>query len=201
MDTLCFNLKFTAKQFAKASKKAEKDEQLEKTKCKKAMEKGNMDGARIYAQNAIRKKNEALNYLRLQSRIDAVASRVDTAMKMRTVSKSMAGVVKGMDKVLQSMDVGKITQIMDQFEKQFETMDITAEVMDQAIGSTTSLTTPEDQVNSLMSQISDEHNLNVALDIGGVPVGSGGISAQQKEQGEVDELSARLAALKQPQSK
>jgi hypothetical protein len=34
-----------------------------------------MDGARIYAQNAIRQKNLALNYLRLGSRVEAVASR------------------------------------------------------------------------------------------------------------------------------
>jgi hypothetical protein len=29
-----------------------------------AIEQGNMEGARIYAQNAIRQKNQALNYLR-----------------------------------------------------------------------------------------------------------------------------------------
>lgn len=34
-------------------------------KVKKAIEKGNMEGAKIYAQNAIRKKNEQLNYLKL----------------------------------------------------------------------------------------------------------------------------------------
>ena len=31
------------------------------------MEKGNMDGAKIYAQNAIRQKNQALNYLRVKA--------------------------------------------------------------------------------------------------------------------------------------
>ena len=43
---------------------------------------GNVDGARIHAQNAIRKKSEQLNYLRLSSRLDAVASRLDTQAKM-----------------------------------------------------------------------------------------------------------------------
>lgn len=37
----------------------------------------------IYAQNAIRKKNEALNYMRLGSRLDAVVSRLDTQAKMQ----------------------------------------------------------------------------------------------------------------------
>lgn len=43
----------------------------------------NHEGAKIYAQNAIRKKAEALNYLRLASRLDAVVSRLDTQAKMQ----------------------------------------------------------------------------------------------------------------------
>ena len=33
---------------------------------KRAIEKGNIEGARIYAQNAIRKKTEQLNYLKVR---------------------------------------------------------------------------------------------------------------------------------------
>lgn len=43
----------------------------------------NHEGAKIYAQNAIRKRAEALNYLRLASRLDAVVSRLDTQAKMQ----------------------------------------------------------------------------------------------------------------------
>lgn len=44
----------------------------QKLKIKKAMEKGDAETARIYAQNAIRIKNTGNNYLRLASRLDAV---------------------------------------------------------------------------------------------------------------------------------
>ena len=44
-----------------------------------------MEGAKIHAEAAIRKKNETLNYLRLASRIDGVASQVQTAVSMKTV--------------------------------------------------------------------------------------------------------------------
>lgn len=50
-----------------------------------ALQQGNTEGAKIYASNAIRKKNESLNLLRLSSRIDAVSSRVETAVTMRQV--------------------------------------------------------------------------------------------------------------------
>lgn len=90
---------FTAKSLQRQSRKATKDETAEKAKLKKALAQGNNEGARIYASNAIRKNNESLNLLRLASRIDAVASRVETAVTMRQVTGSMASVVKGMDKV------------------------------------------------------------------------------------------------------
>ena len=44
-----------------------------------------MDGARIHAENSIRNKSQALNYLRMAARVDAVASRVQTAVTQRKV--------------------------------------------------------------------------------------------------------------------
>ncbi|CAD6907442.1 unnamed protein product, partial [Tilletia controversa] len=87
---------------------AAKDEVAEKAKLKKALAQGNTEGARIYASNAIRKKNESLNLLRLGSRIDAVSSRVETAVTMRQVTGSMTSVVKGMDRAMESMNLDRI---------------------------------------------------------------------------------------------
>ena len=75
-----------------------------------ALQQGNNDGARIYAANSIRKKNESLNLLRLASRVDAVASRVETAVTMRQVSGNMASVVKGMDKAMESMNLERVSR-------------------------------------------------------------------------------------------
>ena len=73
-----------------------------------AIQQGHQDIAKIYAQNAIRKQNERLNLLRLGSRIDAVASRVQTAVTMRQVTGSMMNVVKGMDQAMKAMDLEKV---------------------------------------------------------------------------------------------
>lgn len=73
-----------------------------------AIQQGHSDIAKIYAQNAIRKQNERLNLLRLGSRIDAVASRVQTAVTMRAVTGSMMNVVKGMDQAMKAMDLEKV---------------------------------------------------------------------------------------------
>ena len=78
------------------SRKAEKDRRSQEIKVKKALQAGNVEGARIYAENAIRKKNESLNYLRMGARIDAVSARVQSAMAMKSVTHSIAGVTKAL---------------------------------------------------------------------------------------------------------
>jgi hypothetical protein len=50
-----------------------------------AIEKGQTENARIYAENAIRKKQEATNFLRMSARLDATAQRVQTALTMNKV--------------------------------------------------------------------------------------------------------------------
>eukprot|EP01062_Namystynia_karyoxenos_P076018 TRINITY_DN73_c0_g1_i2.p1 TRINITY_DN73_c0_g1~~TRINITY_DN73_c0_g1_i2.p1 ORF type:complete len:230 (+),score=116.57 TRINITY_DN73_c0_g1_i2:88-690(+) len=192
MMRLQLNLKMVSKQFKRDSAKSEKEEKKEKLQVKKAMEKGNMAGAQIYAQNAIRKKNEALNYLRLSSRMDAVASRVDTAVKMRSVTKSMGAVVKGMDKALAGMKIDQITEVMGAFEKQFEDLDVASEYMEQAIGGATATATPEDQVSALMKEVADEHGLDFKAELGGLQEAK---LPEQKE-AEQDDLAARLDKLK-----
>lgn len=156
------NLKFTAKQVTNLSKKCEKEEGAEKTKIKKAMEKGNMEGARIHAQNAIRNKTQALNYLRLSARLDSVSSKLESAIKMQQVTKTMGSVVKGMDKALASMNIEQISKVMEKFEQQFEDMDVKSEYIEGAMNGATSAIMPEEQVDTLMQQVADEHGLKMA---------------------------------------
>lgn len=44
-----------------------------------------MEVARIHAENAIRQKNQSVNFLRMSARVDAVAARVQTAVTMKQV--------------------------------------------------------------------------------------------------------------------
>jgi len=144
------------------SAKCLKEEKTEKGKIKKALEKDNHEGARIYAQNAIRQKNNAQNYLRLSSRVEAVASRLESAIKMQQVTRSMGQVVKGMDKVLGSMNVEQISKVMDQFERSFEDMDVRSEYVEQTMNSSTTGAMPEEEVDTLMQMVADEHGLKMA---------------------------------------
>ncbi|GAA6047771.1 hypothetical protein JCM3770_001770 [Rhodotorula araucariae] len=194
-----FQLKFTTKQLQKQSKKAAKDEGTEKAKLKKALQQGNTEGARIYASNAIRKKNESLNLLRLSSRIDAVASRVETAVTMRQVTGSMTAVVKNMDRAMQDMNLERISAVMDRFESQFEDLDVQTGYLEGTLSSDTAVAAPSDQIDSLMAAVADEAGLEIQHELQGktteqVPALEAPRQSVSEEQ--EDALAQRLRALR-----
>lgn len=154
-----------------------------------------MEGARIYAQNAIREKTQGLNYLKMSSRIDAVAARLETAIRTNDMSKAMGNVVKGMSSALKSMDVERISKTMDSFEKQFEDMDVRAGYMEASMNSSVASSTPEDQVDTLIQQVADEHQLDVSFALDDAGMVGNNIPAQPQAQ-ENSNLANRLDALK-----
>ncbi|KIY49414.1 hypothetical protein FISHEDRAFT_72740 [Fistulina hepatica ATCC 64428] len=198
MDNTLFQLKFTAKQLSRQAKKAQKDENTEKARLKKALQQGNNEGARIYASNAIRKKSEYLNLLRLSSRIDAVASRVETAVTMRKVTGNMTQVVRGMGKAMESMNLERISMVMDKFESQFADMDVQTSYMEDAMSSTTAVSTPQDQIDQLLRQTAEEANIELqhdlaAKDLDAVPDLT---APKDKIREEDSKLAERLRALR-----
>eukprot|EP00286_Rhodomonas_abbreviata_P000504 CAMPEP_0181287926 /NCGR_PEP_ID=MMETSP1101-20121128/54_1 /TAXON_ID=46948 /ORGANISM="Rhodomonas abbreviata, Strain Caron Lab Isolate" /LENGTH=186 /DNA_ID=CAMNT_0023392003 /DNA_START=1 /DNA_END=561 /DNA_ORIENTATION=- len=184
---------------ARSAKKCDKNMAEQKAKLKKAMEQGNMEGAKIYAQNVIREKNQSLNFLRLGSRIDAVSSRLETAIRMQEVNKAMTQTVKGMSNAMKSMQVEQIANTMQDFEKTFEDMDVRSGYMESTMESTTSMTTPPEEVDNLMKMVADEAGLELAgqLDTpGSNEVATGSSAAVETKADPASELEARLAALR-----
>lgn len=199
MEKQLFNLKFAAKQLNRLATKCEKDEKTEKKKIKKAMEKGNIEGARIHAENSIRQKSQGINFLRMSARVDAVAQRVQTAVTMRQVTGSMKGVVSSMERAMSSMNLEQMMKLMDKFEKQFEDLDVQSKVMEGAMSSTTTASMPEGQIDSLLDQVADEHGLERHMEIGANDPLTGAVGAESavNANAEQDELTERLAKLRQ----
>ena len=121
-----------------------------------------MDIAKQYAQMAITDHKTGIKMLGLSSKLDAVAAKLESAQRMKQVSKQMASTVKGMEYAMKAMDVDKLTNTMSQFETMFDELDIKAEYMDQTMTGVQASTTPIDEVDQLMEQVASEHGLEIA---------------------------------------
>uniref|UniRef100_A0AC35TVH3 Charged multivesicular body protein 1b n=1 Tax=Rhabditophanes sp. KR3021 TaxID=114890 RepID=A0AC35TVH3_9BILA len=196
LDNHLFNLRFAAKELIRNSKKCEKEEKEAKDKLVLALKKGQREVATVHAENAIRKKNESLNYLRMSARIDGVAARVQSAATQKRVTQSMSGVVKAMESAMKSMNLEKVQNLMDRFERDFENMDVTQATMDNAMSHSTTVNVPQGDVDMLMKEASDQAGieLNMELPAGQTTaIGAPHVPAAA----ESDDLTQRLAALRQ----
>ncbi|GCE97508.1 vacuolar-sorting protein SNF7 [Zygosaccharomyces mellis] len=193
LENTLFQLKFTSKQLQKQAQRAVKEEKQETTRLKKSLS-DSEEIAKIYASNAIRKKNERLQLLKLASRIDSVASRVQTAVTMRQVSSSMGSVCRGMDKALQSMNLQQITMIMDRFEQQFEDLDASVNVYEDMGNNSDAVIVDGDKVDELMSKVADENGLELKQQakLDDLPQ----IEEPQANEEKEDKLAQRLRALR-----
>ncbi|KAJ1842894.1 hypothetical protein LPJ70_003620 [Coemansia sp. RSA 2708] len=185
-----FNLKFTAKSLKKESARLKKQSAGDEKKVKASIKDGDVESARIHASNAIRKKNTSLDLLRLSSRVDAAVSRIDMAVKMQHVTGSMARVVSDMDRALRkNMNLDAVSQIMDKFESQSENLDLHAKYMEGSMNTTTTLSTPQTEVDSLMQRVADEAGLELSQELGVM-------QAPQEPLPEDTRLNERLANLR-----
>jgi len=162
LEDVIFDIKLKSKEMTKTAARCEKEMKSEKNKVKVAIEKGNIDGARVFAQNAIRKKHEVLNYHKLSSKLDAVASRLDAAHRSQTMTKDICKAVPNLQKILNELNIDDLTANMDQFEKLFDDIDVRSDYMTNSIDQTTASSTPADQVDSLIAQVAEEHALDVS---------------------------------------
>nr|DAD21541.1 TPA_asm: hypothetical protein HUJ06_023004 [Nelumbo nucifera] len=106
----------------------------------------------------------------------------------------MSGIVKSLDGAFSVGNMEKISQTMDQFEKGFVNMEVHASFMEKSMAGTTTLSTPEEEVGSLMQQVADDYRLEVSLKL----PQAGNKAVLLKEKGVVSEekLNRRLANLK-----
>lgn len=85
---------------------------------------------------------------------------------------------------------------MDRFESQFSDLDVQTSYMEDTMSSTTAISTPQDQIDTLMSQMAEEANIEIQQDLGATDLNR--VADLPKERvGEEDrQLADRLRALR-----
>jgi charged multivesicular body protein 1 len=73
---------------------------------------------------------------------------------MRSVSGSMGKVVQGMDVAMRTMDLERISAVMEKFEQQFTELDVQTGFMEDTMNDSTANTTPQDEVDLLLQKVS-----------------------------------------------
>nr|CUU98924.1 hypothetical transcript [Hymenolepis microstoma] len=198
LDDLIFELRYNEKQLERFAAKAEQESKAHRTKLKKALEARNVDMARIHAENSIRKHREGVQYLTLASRLDAVQSRVQTAITMKSMTRDLGKVTNRLKASMKTMNLEKIESVMSEFEKTFTDLDVHTSTVETSMNSTLATSAPDNEIQSLIKQVAEENGLEVEAAMLGAQVPTDSIAASNKDSSAQadDALSQRLAALR-----
>ena len=164
-DTI-FEFKMMAKSFNKESNKAATQEKALLKKTKEAMERGDYEGAKVAAADAIRRKNDIKRYKVLSSKIETISQRLEAAYKNMTLTNSMKQLTEQMVGAAGTMDMVKINETMENFEKMFDNLDVNSEMMNQVFDNVNAGVTNETEVNQLLQQVADENNMQINEELG-----------------------------------
>lgn len=117
---------------------------------------------------------------------------------MQGVAKNIGSVTRSLESAMASLDLEKVSRIMESFEKQFEDLDVKSGVLEGTMSSATTLTTPQTEVDSLIKQVADENGLEIIGKMAEAPAaGTATLGAtSSRSKAEEDALSNRLAALR-----
>jgi len=157
-----FEFKMQAKSLSKESKKAEKERDQMYEKVKKAIADNKPEAAKLYATDAIRKRNEAVKYEMLSYKLEAVHSKLKAAYQTTKLNENMSKMVYSMSSALGTMDLVKISENMSQFEKVFDDLDANSQLIDKAMDNIDAGSYAEKDVSNLIMQVAQLNGIQVS---------------------------------------
>jgi len=152
-----FQLKMSSKRFLRESKRSEKEKEKNLKSAKACLLKGDEEGARLYSINAQNNINDYKKYLRMSSRLDAMASSLKSNYNFADVMKHLSlNVNPILVKEADSMDLRELCKNFETFQEAFDKMSVNANIMGENFDKVTSEGNTVENADNLLNQLKNE---------------------------------------------
>ncbi|ORE07855.1 hypothetical protein BCV72DRAFT_204681, partial [Rhizopus microsporus var. microsporus] len=167
---------------------------------KKSAKENQLGACKVMAKDLVRTRRNVQKFYQMKTQLQAVGLRIQTLRSSQQMAEAMRGATKAMGAMNRQMNLPKIQQIMMQFERESELMDMKDEMMGDAIDDAFEEEEEEAESDEIVNKVLDEIGISFNQELGEVPsgikqaeapLGSSGERIAQAEGG----LSADDAAL------
>ncbi|CDJ62393.1 Charged multivesicular body protein 1a, related [Eimeria necatrix] len=175
------DLRIKARELKRQSDRCYRESLQEREKIRRALLRQNQEGARIFAQNYVRKKQEGLNSLHMSSKLEAVASRLDGAHRSHQASRlttRIHSVASGLSGALRKLDSSSSLREIELFSKLFDDLDVRSDSVSSLLDASTSSAVPAQQVDKVLTEVASTFGISLEDQ----PEGFEGVCTPQKEQ-------------------
>ena len=156
-----------------------------------------MENAKVFAENVIRNRKEAINLRRFGVKMGALSDKLASAHRTQEISTQISNSVPMLQRCMKQMDSMGVAGSIGNFEKVFEDMDVKTGDMNAALDNIYSTSIDNGEVMDLLTQMRDQQSMEAGKEI--VP-GSKDIAANANptaaQANDADALQARLNELR-----
>lgn len=148
------NMRMLDKRLDRQRRKIQKDELKMKKEVREALEKDDMDTARLFAKDMARSRKMAYNLQTLRSRVKTMTFKLEQANAVQQIGMDLRGLVKTLYKVNRSLNVSGMENILFAMENEMEHLNITTETIEEGLDSMTLEGEDEDQeANKILEEM------------------------------------------------
>ena len=131
-----------------------------------------MDAVKIMAKDLVRTRNYIKKFILMRANIQAVSLKAETLRSTNAMAQAMKGVAQTMSRMNARMNIPAMQQIMMEFEKQSEVMDMKEEMMGEAVDDALGEEGDEQESDQIVHQVLDELGIELKEKLGEVPADS-----------------------------
>lgn len=136
---------------------------------KKMAKEGQMEAVKVMAKSLVRNRHAVNKLFQLKSQLQAVSLRIATLKSTHAMGEAMAGATKAMGAMNRRMNLPAVAKIMREFEKQNERMEMTSEMMGDAVDGVFEEGGEEEETDELVGQVLDEIGINLNASLVSAP--------------------------------
>lgn len=156
-----YEMKATSKQFLREANKCEANRKKYEMRIKGLLQKNDIDGAKIAAQQAISYKNQAVRMNTLGHKVGTIATKLQGAARTMAMSSTLKNLVASMPQFATIEQSANAMETLDNFEKMVDNIDVHTTMMNGVFDNMTDTASNEEEVNSLINAIAQGNALKM----------------------------------------
>ena len=128
------------------------------------------------AKDLVRTRHSITKFYALKSQLQGVSLRMQTLKSSQAMADAMRGVTSAMKSMNTTLNLPSLQNILKEFERQNEKMEMTTEVMGDAIDDAFEGEDEEEETDELVNAVLDELGCNVGAELISAPAGKVGVA-------------------------
>lgn len=172
------NLKVVSRRLQRSQKKLENQEKQVEHKIRAAMQKGDMQAARMYAKDTVRSRKWARGYQSLISKIDGLVFKLERAEAVGSLAGEMKGVAQSLIAANNALNLPEIDNLVGNMQSALDGIEDTSEIMEDSVDQLFDNDTDETEVDNLLHEYGAEVGVSAEA---GLPMPSTKSSELEKE--------------------